>query len=127
MSQVERKLLLNAFDSNWIAPVGPDIEIFEKISKYLKNVHSCALSSGTAALHLALRILGIKSGDTVLCPSLTFAATANAIMYQNATPIFIDVNQKHWVCGPNIIEEAIKKYQPKSLLLIYMVKVMIMM
>ena len=55
MSQVERKLLLNAFDSNWIAPVGPDIEIFEKnVSKYLKNVHSCALSSGTAALHLAL-------------------------------------------------------------------------
>ena len=81
----EKALVSEALDSNWIAPLGPQVDLFEKeMSKYLGIAHSCALSSGTAALHLSLVISGIKR-NIVLCPSLTFVASANAILYQNAT------------------------------------------
>ena len=83
MSGLERDYLLKAFDSNWIAPIGPSIDEFErKMMSYIGklNYNCVALSSGTASLHLALEVLGVKEGDNVICPSLTFAATANAIL-----------------------------------------------
>lgn len=113
----EQKLVDEAFTSNWIAPTGPFIDSFEvAIAKYLDTGFGCALSSGTAALHLALEILGIDSGDKVLCPSLTFAASANVILYKKAIPIFLDVNESDWTIDINLLEKAIKKYKPKALI-----------
>ena len=113
----ERKLLLDAFDSNWIAPLGPHVDAFEQeIAKYLGINHAAALSSGSAALHLALKILGVKEGDKVLCPSLTFVASANVILYENATPVFVDVDSKYWTIDLSSLENAIKKYNPKALI-----------
>jgi pyridoxal phosphate-dependent aminotransferase EpsN len=113
----ERKLLLDAFDSNWIAPLGPYVDAFEQeMAKYLGINHAAALSSGSAALHLALKILGVKEGDKVLCPSLTFVASANVILYENATPVFVDVNSKNWNIDLSSLENAIKKYNPKALI-----------
>ena len=113
----EKKLLDDAFNSNWIAPLGPDVDAFEReISEYLGVQYGCALSSGTAALHLSLKILGISEGDTVLCPSLTFSATANVLIYENAIPVFIDVDPKHWTIDLYLLEKAIKLYQPKALI-----------
>ncbi|MBF12714.1 MAG: pyridoxal phosphate-dependent aminotransferase [Flavobacteriaceae bacterium] len=111
----EKKFLLNAFHSNWIAPLGPHVDKFEnEISNYINIVDACALSSGSAALHLAMRILGISSKDIVLCPSLTFAASANVILYENATPVFVDVDPRYWTVDLNALEYAIKKYKPKA-------------
>lgn len=115
MGAKERNLLTNAFDSNWIAPLGPHVDKFEyEMAEYLGVKHTAALSSGSSALHLALIIAGIKEGDKVLCPSLTFAATANAIMYQKAQPIFLDSNPDTWVVCFNALEKAIKKHKPKA-------------
>src|SRR6186713_1401064 len=87
----ERQLLLDAFDSNWLAPVGPFVDRFEAEVVGLLGVRrAVALSSGSAALHLALLSLGVGPGDVVLLPSLTFAATANAIVYVGAEPVFVD-------------------------------------
>ena len=91
VGDVERKLLLEAFDSNWVAPVGPDLNAFEgQIADLVGVRHAVALSSGTAALHLALLAVGVRRGDEVLVPSFTFAATANAVMYLGARPVFLD-------------------------------------
>ena len=115
MVEKEREYLSNAFDSNWIAPLGPSVDAFEQeMAKYLNSINACALSSGSAALHLALRILGVKEGDNVLCPSLTFAASANVILYENATPVFVDVDPKYWTIDLSLLEHAIKKYNPKA-------------
>tara|TARA_B100000519_G_C14201336_1_gene418070 strand:+ start:57 stop:1184 length:1128 start_codon:yes stop_codon:yes gene_type:complete len=115
MSAKEKELFTEAFDSGWIAPLGPHVDAFEQeISDYLNIQNSCALSSGTAALHLALRILGIKAGDKVLCPSLTFAASANVILYENAMPIFVDADPKYWTIDLICLEDAIKRYKPKA-------------
>jgi dTDP-4-amino-4,6-dideoxygalactose transaminase len=99
----------NAFDTNWIAPLGPSVDGFESdLSNFLGgNVHVAALSSGTAALHLALIILGVKAGDEVICQSMTFAASANPIAYQGATPIFIDSEEHTYNMCPEFLEEAI--------------------
>src|SRR6476659_4372167 len=87
----ERELLLDAFDSNWIAPLGPHVDAFEReFAEYVGVPHAVALSSGTAALHLALLILNVAPGDQVLTSTMTFAATANAITYVGAKPTFID-------------------------------------
>ncbi len=113
----EKELLIKAFDSNWIAPLGPNVDLFEsELANYIGIKDACALSSGTAALHLSLRVLGVSNGDRVLCPSLTFAATANAIIYQNAIPIFVDVNKNNWTIDCSLLEHAIKKYNPKALI-----------
>ncbi len=115
MSQNERKYLLDAFDSNWIAPLGPHVDGFEKeMAEYLGVKHAAALSSGSGALHLALKIAGIKEGDKVLCPSLTFAATANVIMYEKAQPIFVDSDPNTWVVDLNALEKAIVEHKPKA-------------
>jgi pyridoxal phosphate-dependent aminotransferase EpsN len=117
MGKNEKKLFSNAFDSNWIAPSGPSLNQFEKEMSHYLNINSCcALSSGTAALHLSLRILGIKKGDVVLCSSLTFAASANAILYEKAIPVFLDSDPNFWTIDPECIEKAIKKHKPKALI-----------
>jgi len=113
----EKIFLLDAFDSNWIAPLGPHVDGFEKeMAKYLGINHAAALSSGSAALHLALKIAGIQKEDRVLCPSLTFAASANVILYVNAIPVFVDVDPRYWTIDLSSLEKAIKKYNPKALI-----------
>ena len=115
MADREKEMLMDAFDSNWIAPLGPYVDKFEnEISKYVGVSHAAALSSGSSALHLALKIVGVQEGDRVLCQSLTFCASANVIAYEKAIPIFIDVNEKNWVVSISALEKAMKKYRPKA-------------
>lgn len=110
MGNNELKYIHEAFELNWIAPIGPNINAFEKnIEEYLSEpVHVAALSSGTSALHLALIILGVKAGDEVLCQSFTFSATANPIVYLGASPVFIDSEPHTWNMCPVQLEIAIK-------------------
>jgi dTDP-4-amino-4,6-dideoxygalactose transaminase len=98
-----------AFETNWIAPLGPNVDGFEKdLMGFLgEEVHVCALSSGTAAIHLALVILGVGHGDEVLCQSLTFSASANPIVYQGAIPVFVDSEPDTWNMSPEHLERAI--------------------
>ena len=116
MGDTEKKLLFEAFNSNWIAPLGPHVDAFEKeMTEYLSIGSAAALSTGSAALHLALKIVGIKSGDVILCPSLTFAASANVILYENAVPVFIDVSPETWTLDLSVLEIAFTKYKPDAL------------
>ncbi|MFC6098054.1 DegT/DnrJ/EryC1/StrS family aminotransferase [Flavobacterium qiangtangense] len=110
MGGTEQNYVNEAFESNWVAPLGPNVNGFEKdLEDYLKSdVKVGALSSGTAAIHLGLIILGVKAGDEVICQSMTFSASANPIMYQGATPIFIDSEKETWNMCPVALEEAIK-------------------
>lgn len=110
MGENEFKYVKEAFDTNWIAPLGPSVDGFEQdIASYLgQGAHVAALSSGTAALHLALIILGVQAGDEVICQSMTFSASANPIAYQKATPVFIDSEERTWNISPELMEEAIK-------------------
>jgi len=117
MSGQEVELMKDAFDSNWIAPLGPHVDAFEQeTAGYLGISHAVALTTGTAALHLALKLVGVKNGDTVLCPSLTFSASTNVILYENAIPIFLDVHPDTWTLNPDLLVIAIEKYQPKALI-----------
>ena len=117
MGTREKSLILDAFNSNWIAPLGHHVNTFEKeITEYLGIGHAAALSTGSAALHLALKIAGIKSGDVVLCPSLTFAASANVILYENAVPVFIDVSPETWTLDLSVLEIVFRKYIPNALI-----------
>lgn len=106
----EMKYIQEAFDTNWVAPLGPNVINFESdLRHYLGNdSHVTALSSGTAALHLGLILLGVKPGDEVICQSMTFSASANPIAYLGAHPIFIDSEPQTWCMCPNALEEAIK-------------------
>ena len=105
---VERQLLLEAFDSNWIAPLGPMVDAFEReFAAKVGSPHAAALSSGTAGLHLCLKELGVGVGDVVLVSSFTFAATANAVAYCGATPVFIDSDETSWNLDPNRLREAL--------------------
>jgi dTDP-4-amino-4,6-dideoxygalactose transaminase len=109
VSDVERKLLLAAFDSNWVAPVGPDLDAFEaQVAELVGVRHAVALSSGTAALHLALIAAGVRRGDTVLVPSFTFAASANAVMYLGARPVFLDSTADSWNVDPGLVAEELR-------------------
>ena len=102
----ERDRLLAAFDSGWIAPVGPDLDAFEvELAAASGRGHAVALSSGTAALHLALHVLGVGPGDDVLVPTLTFAATANAVTYVGARPVFVDVEVGDWTLDPELVAD----------------------
>jgi dTDP-4-amino-4,6-dideoxygalactose transaminase len=108
VGEIERKLLLEAFDSNWVAPVGPDLDAFEAQVADLVGVrHAVALSSGTAALHLALIAAGVRRGDTVLVPSFTFAATANAVLYLGARPVFLDSTPDTWNVDPALVADEL--------------------
>lgn len=109
MGSEERALLLEAFDSNWIAPLGPHVDAFEReMAAKLGVAHAAALSSGTAGLHLALRLLDVGPGDKVITSTLTFAATANAITYVGAEPVFVDAEPDTWTMDPARLEEAVE-------------------
>jgi len=104
----EESLVKEAFATNWIAPLGPHVDAFEKEFQDVVDVpHAVALSSGTAALHLAMELLGVGAGDHVICSSLTFSASANPICYQRATPVFVDCDDT-WTIDPNLLEAALK-------------------
>ncbi|WZL88739.1 DegT/DnrJ/EryC1/StrS family aminotransferase [Salinimicrobium sp. 3283s] len=128
MGGSEQKYISEAFDQNWIAPLGPNVNGFEKdLQTYLKeeNIHVAALSSGTASLHLALILAGVERGDEVLCQSLTFAASANPIVYQGATPVFIDSEEETLNISPVFLEKAIqdrisKGKKPKALIAVHL-------
>lgn len=107
----EQKFVQEAFDTNWVAPLGPNVNAFEKeMAEYVGIAHTSALSAGTAAIHLALRILGIGEGDVVFVPSLTFSATCNPIVYEKAVPVFIDSERDTWNMSPAALEKAFQKY-----------------
>ncbi len=109
MGGAEIKFIQEAFDTNWIAPVGPHITAFEnELAGYSKISNCAALSSGTAAIHLALIILGVEQGDEVICSSFTFSGTCNPILYLKATPVFIDSERDTWNMDPELLEEAIR-------------------
>jgi dTDP-4-amino-4,6-dideoxygalactose transaminase len=104
----ERRMLLDAFDSNWIAPTGPDLDAFEaELASRAGVGHAVALSSGTAALHLALLLASVGPGDEVLVPSFTFVATAAAVSYLGATPVFVDCSPTTWNIDPDLVAEEL--------------------
>ena len=127
MGGTEMSYMQEAYDSNWIAPLGPNVTAFEEaLEKYVKEeaVVAC-LASGTSALHLALIMAGVTSGDTVLCQSFTFSASANPIRYQGANPVFIDSEITTWNMCPVALEEAIKDQivqgkKPKAIIVVHL-------
>ncbi len=124
MSGREAEHVADVFSSNWIAPVGPHLKKFEELfAKEVGVDHAVALSSGTAALHLALRHLGVEPGDEVVCSSLTFIASANPIAYQRATPVLLDADATSWCMDPNLLEDdlresALKGRLPKAVIVV---------
>lgn len=110
MGGTEQKFVNEAFDTNWVAPLGPNVDNFEQdLATYLgSGMHVSALSSGTAALHLGLVLLGVQAGDEVICQSMTFSASANPIAYMGATPVFVDSEEETWNMCPHLLEDAIK-------------------
>jgi dTDP-4-amino-4,6-dideoxygalactose transaminase len=110
MCGTEQKYIQEAFDNNWIAPIGNNIDVFEDlIRNFLKeDVNVTALNSGTSAIHLGLKLLGVGKGDEVICQSLTFIASASPIIYLGATPIFVDSEKETWNLSPELLEKAIK-------------------
>ncbi|SEL72330.1 dTDP-4-amino-4,6-dideoxygalactose transaminase [Maribacter orientalis] len=127
MGGTERKYVDEAFDTNWIAPLGPNVNAFEhSIKTQLGNsVHVAALSSGTAAIHLGLEILGVGRGDEVLCQSFTFSASANPILYLGAEPVFVDSETDTWNMSPVLLREAIESRikehkKPKAIIAVHL-------
>lgn len=107
----EQKFIKEAFDTNWVAPLGPNVNAFEQeMADYVGIGHASALSAGTAAIHLALKTLGIGEGDVVLVSSLTFSASCNPIVYEKAIPVFIDSERDTWNMDPVALEKAFEKY-----------------
>jgi dTDP-4-amino-4,6-dideoxygalactose transaminase len=110
----EMQYVQEAFDTNWVAPLGPNVNEFEKeLAAKVGSKHAAAMTSGTGAIHLALKAAGVGEGDIVFCPTLTFSATANPIIYQNASPVFIDSDYETWNMDPKALEAAFKKYGDK--------------
>jgi dTDP-4-amino-4,6-dideoxygalactose transaminase len=123
----EQKFVNEAFETNWVAPLGPNVSGFEQdLEKYQgSNTYIAALSSGTSAIHLGLILLDVKAGDEVICQSFTFSASANPIIYQGATPIFIDSEPETWNICPTALEEAIKDRiakgkKPKAIIAVHL-------
>jgi dTDP-4-amino-4,6-dideoxygalactose transaminase len=118
----EKEYIKEAFDTNWIAPLGANVNGFEKeLAAKVGAKHAAALVSGTAAIHMALKAAGVGQGDIVFCPTLTFSATANPIIYQNATPVFIDSNFETWNMDPEALEVAFEKYpNVKAVLVVHL-------
>ncbi len=126
MGDRELEFVKQAFDTNWIAPVGPHIDAFEQEFCQVTGAgHAAAVSSGTAAIHLALRLIGVERGDEVFCSTLTFAATANPIVYQGAKPVFIDSDRTSWNMNPDLLREALEQRDrlgklPKAVVLVHL-------
>lgn len=115
-----------AFETNWIAPLGPNVDNFEKdLCLFTGSKHAAALSSGTAAIHLALIQLGVKAGDEIICSTFTFSATVNPIMYQGAIPVFIDSEDLTWNMSPQLLKETIvdrisKGKKPRAIIVVHL-------
>lgn len=118
----EQQFIKEAFDTNWIAPLGENVNKFEEeIANYVGVKTGAALSAGSAAIHLELKALNVKQGDIVFCSSLTFSATCNPIIYQNATPVFIDSEYETWNMDPLALEKAFEKYpNPKAVIVVHL-------
>ena len=117
MSGHELELVKDTFDSNWIAPLGPQVDAFEQeMANYLGITAAAALSSGTAALHLALILAGVEQGDRVFCSSLTFSSSANVILYERVIPVFIDANSATWTMDCNALEKALATHKANNTL-----------
>ena len=126
MGELEQKYVQEAFDTNWVAPVGPNINAFEQeFSNVVGSQYSAALSSGTAALHLALKLVGVEAGDEVFCSTFTFIASASPITYLGAKPVFIDSDRTSWNMDPNLLAEALSQKAkvgklPKAVVLVHL-------
>src|SRR5699024_10418407 len=117
----EQQFIQEAFDTNWIAPLGENVNKFEEeLAEMVKIGHATALSSGTAAIHLALKAVGVSEGDIVFCQSLTFSATANPIIYEGAKPVFIDSEPGSWNMDPKLLKKAFEQYTPKAVLVVHL-------
>ncbi len=118
----EQEYVKEAFDTNWVAPLGPNVNAFEKeVAEYVGIPYASALSSGTAAIHLALRLLDVKAGDIVFSTDLTFAATCNPITYEKAVPVFIDSEADTWNMSPEALKKAFEKYpNPKAVVIAHL-------
>ena len=118
----EQEFIREAFDTNWVAPLGPNVDSFEReLADYVGISHAAALSSGTAAIHLAIKLLDIKKGDYVFCSSLTFSASCNPIAYEKAIPVFIDAEPDTWNMSPVALRKAFEKYpRPKAVICVHL-------
>ena len=122
----EQMFIKEAFETNWIAPLGKNVSEFEKeMCTRLGARAAVALSSGTAAIHLALKLVGVKEGDIVFCSSLTFSASANPIIYEKGIPVFIDSDEKTWNMSPEALEQAFVKYEsigkkPRAVIVVHL-------
>ncbi len=116
----EKEYIEQAFETNWIAPLGPNVDGFERdIAEYVGVKGAAALSSGTAAVHLALKALGVSQGDVVFCSSLTFSGSVNPVLYERAIPVFIDSDYETWNMSPKALERAYQKYpNPKAVIVV---------
>ncbi|MGF3141087.1 DegT/DnrJ/EryC1/StrS family aminotransferase [Facklamia sp. P13064] len=117
----EQAYVQEAFDTNWIAPLGANVDGFEKeLSQIVGIKYATALASGTAAIHLALKAVGVGQDDIVFCQSLTFSASANPIRYEKAIPVFIDSEEDTWNMDPKALEKAFQKYKPKAVIVVHL-------
>lgn len=118
----EQAFVQEAFDTNWVAPLGPNVNAFEKeIAAYTGCGYAAALDSGTAAIHLALKLLGVGQGDVVFASDLTFSASCNPIVYENGTPVFIDAEPDTWNMSPQALKRAYEKYpNPKAVICVHL-------
>ena len=108
-SGAEQRYIQEAFNTNWVAPLGPNVDTFEKdLENYIGGYHVAAVSSGTAAIHLALILLGVEKGDEVICQSMSFCASSNPVVYCGATPVFVDSEEETWNIDPVLLEKAIQ-------------------
>lgn len=117
----EQEYVKEAFDTNWIAPVGKNLDNFEiRVADAVGSKHAIATTSGTAALHLAVKALGIEQGDIVFVQSLTFVASLNAVLYEGGIPVLIDSERDTWNMDPQLLEEAFQKYSPKAVMVVHL-------
>lgn len=115
----EQEYIKEAFDTNWIAPLGANVTGFEKeLKEYTGSKAATALSAGTAAMHMAIKLAGVKPGDTVFCQSLTFSATVNPIIYEGAKPVFIDSEKDTWNMSPEALERAFERYPETKVVMV---------
>ena len=118
----EQRFVQEAFDTNWVAPLGPNVDAFEKeMAEYVGSPAACALDSGTAAIHLAVKLADIHEKDVVLCQSLTFSASVNPVIYEKATPVFVDSEEDTWNMSPEALEEAIARHpEAKAVIVVHL-------